>query len=165
MERFFSLEQLRILFVSVCSHILAFFTQTKGFVYALVIMFAFNIWCGMRADGVSITRCKNFSIGKFKNALVELLLYVFITHTIYSVMVMAGDAPEALIVIKTLTYVFMYVYLQNSFKNLIIAYPSNKAYRIIYHIIRLEFKRAMPSHVQEVINRVECETENDDPIK
>ena len=117
----------------------------------------------MRADGVSIARCKNFSFGKFKNALVELLLYVLINQTIYSVMAMAGDANEAIIVIKTLTYVFMYVYLQNSFKNLIIAYPTNKAYRIIYHIIRLEFKRAMPSHVQEVINRVEKET--DDPIK
>ena len=163
MERFFSLEQLRIIFVSVYSPILAFFTPTKGFVYALVIMFAFNIWCGMRADGVSIARCKNFSFGKFKNALVELLLYVLINQTIYSVMAMAGDANEAIIVIKTLTYVFMYVYLQNSFKNLIIAYPTNKAYRIIYHIIRLEFKRAMPSHVQEVINRVEKET--DDPIK
>lgn len=163
MERFFSLEQLRILFVSVCSPILAFYTPTKGFIYALVIMFAFNIWCGMRADGVSITRCKNFSFSKFKNALVELLLYVLINQTIYSVMVMANDASEAVIVVKTLTYVFMYVYLQNSFKNLIIAYPTNKAYRIIYHIIRLEFKRAMPSHVQEVINRVERET--DDPIK
>lgn len=75
-------------------------------------------------------------------------------------MTMTGDAPEALIVIKTLTYVFMYVYLQNSFKNLIIAYPTNKAYRIIYHIIRLEFKRAMPSHVQEVINRGERETDD-----
>lgn len=163
MERFFSLEQLRILFVSVCSPILAFYTPTKGFIYALVIMFAFNIWCGMRADGVSITRCKNFSFSKFKNALVELLLYILINQTIYSVMVMANDAREAVIVVKTLTHVFMYVYLQNSFKNLIIAYPTNKAYRIIYHIIRLEFKRAMPSHVQEVINRVERET--DDPIK
>lgn len=163
MERFFSLEQLRILFISVCSQILAFYIPTKGFIYALVIMFAFNIWCGMRADGVSITHCKNFSFSKFKNALVELLLYVLINQTIYSVMVMVNDANEAVIVVKTLTYVFMYVYLQNSFKNLIIAYPTNKAYRIIYHIIRLEFKRAMPSHVQEVINRVERET--DDPIK
>lgn len=165
MERIFNIEQLRILFISVCSPILAFFTPTKGFVYALIIMFAFNIWCGMRADGVSIIRCKNFSFSKFKNALVELLLYVLINQTIYSVMAMAGDNNEGVIVIKTLTYVFMYVYLQNSFKNLIIAYPTNKAYRIIYHIIRLEFKRAMPSHVQEVINRVERETEDDDPIK
>lgn len=26
---------------------------TKGFVLALVLMFAFNCWCGMRADGVT----------------------------------------------------------------------------------------------------------------
>nr|DAR11874.1 MAG TPA: hypothetical protein [Caudoviricetes sp.] len=32
-------------------------------------MFTFNIWAGMRADGVAIVRCKNFSFRKFKNAL------------------------------------------------------------------------------------------------
>lgn len=160
MDKFFTLEQWRLLFVSVCSPILAFYTPTKGFVFALLIMFAFNIWCGMRADGVSIKRCKNFSFGKFKNALVELFLYVLINQTIYSVMVMAGDKEESLIVVKTLTYIFMYVYLQNAFKNLILAYPTNKAYRIIYHVIRLEFKRAMPTHVQEVINRVDRETDH-----
>ncbi len=36
------------------------------------------------------------------------------------------------------------VYLQNAFKNLIIAYPKNKGFRIIYHVIRFEFKRATP---------------------
>jgi len=59
------------------SPLFGYLTPTKGFVYALVVMFAFNIWAGMRADGVAIVRCKNFSFRKFKNALCELLLYLF----------------------------------------------------------------------------------------
>lgn len=129
--------------------------------YALIIMFAFNIWAGMRADGVAIKNCKRFSFRKFKNALAELLLYVTIIHVIYSVMLQCGDNEAAMIVIKSLTYVFMYVYLQNAFRNLIIAYPKKIALRIIYHVIRLEFTRALPSYWQPIIERFQAETDGD----
>lgn len=129
--------------------------------YALIIMFAFNIWAGMRADGVAIKDCKRFSFRKFKNALAELLLYVTIIHVIYSVMLQCGDNEAAMIVIKSLTYVFMYVYLQNAFRNLIVAYPKKIALRIIYHVIRLEFTRALPSYWQPIIERFQAETDGD----
>ena len=50
----FNVDQIRIIFVSMFSSLLAYLTPTKGFLIALIIMFGFNIWCGMRADGVSI---------------------------------------------------------------------------------------------------------------
>lgn len=150
-----------MIFATSLSPILAYFTPTAGFMWALVIMFAFNIWAGMRADGVIIRQCKNFKFSKFKNALAELLLYVTIIHVIYSTMIQCGDSEAALIVIKSLTYVFMYVYLQNSFKNLLQAYPKKIALRIIYHVIRLEFTRALPSYWQPILERYEKETEDD----
>ena len=58
----------------------------------------------------------------------------------------------------------MYVYLQNAFRNLIKAYPKKIALRIIYHVIRLEFTRALPSYWQPMINRLEKEF-GDDPDK
>lgn len=75
-----------------------------------------------------------------------------------------GDDQAAILAVKSLTYVFMYVYLQNAFRNLIIAYPRNLALRIIYHVIRFEFARAMPSHLQPIIDRLEKEF-GDDPDK
>lgn len=69
MERIFNWEQWRLIAISTVSPLFGYLTPTKGFVYALVVMFAFNIWAGMRADGVAIVRCKNFSFWKFKNAL------------------------------------------------------------------------------------------------
>lgn len=153
-----------MIFATSLSPILAYLTPTAGFMYALVIMFAFNIWAGMRVDGVSVRHCKNFRFSKFKNALAELLLYVTIIHVIYSVMLQCGDNEAAKVVIKSLTYVFMYVYLQNAFRNLIIAYPRNLALRIIYHVIRLEFTRALPSHLKPIIDRLENEF-GEDPDK
>lgn len=153
-----------MIFATSLSPVLAYLTPTAGFMYALVIMFAFNIWAGMRADGVSVRHCKNFRFSKFKNALAELLLYVVIINVIYSVMLQCGDDGAAMIVIKSLTYVFMYVYLQNAFRNLIKAYPKKIALRIIYHVIRLEFTRAFPSHLQPIIDRLEKEF-GDDPDK
>lgn len=161
MDRLFSIDQIRVICVSALSSIFAYLTPTKGFLIALVVMFAFNIWCGMRADGVSIVRCKNFSISKFKNALAELLLYLVIIEVIFVTMSAVGDKDSSLVVVKTITYVFSYVYLQNAFKNLIGAYPKNRSFRIIYHIIRFEFKRAMPSHAQDVINRIENEIDKE----
>lgn len=52
MERIFNWEQWRIIAISTVSPLFGYVTPTKGFVYALVVMFAFNIWAGMRADGV-----------------------------------------------------------------------------------------------------------------
>lgn len=124
-------------------------------------MFAFNIWAGMRADGITLIRCKNFSFRRFKNALLELYLYIAIIHIIYSVMRQCGDVEVAQIVIKSLTYVFMYVYLQNAFRNLIKIYPTKIALRIIYHVIRLEFTRVLPGYWQPIIERYQREHDSD----
>lgn len=156
-DKAFTLEQARLLFVGTLAPMFAYYTATNTYIYALVVVFGFNIWAGMRADGVAIKRCKNFKFGKFKNALQELLLYVCIIYVIYSVMSLQGDKDVSLIVVKTLSYVFEYVYIQNAFRNLVIAYPRRMALHIIYHVIRLEFTRAMPAHIKEIIERYERE--------
>lgn len=160
MNKILNLEQLRLITVSAFSPILGYYTPTKGFILSLVVMFAFNIWAGMRADGVAIKCCKNFSFRKFKNALCELLLYLVIIEVIFTIMVSCGDKEAAIIVVKSLTYVFMYVYLQNAFRNLIIAYPQRVALHVIYHIIRFEFIRALPSNIKPIIERY---TKDGDP--
>ena len=157
-----NIDQVRVVVVSGISSVLAFLTPTAGFLLALALMFGLNIICGMRADGLSVTCCRNFRFSKFKNAIAELLLYLLIIEVIFACMAGMGDKESSLVVIKTITYVFCYVYLQNAFKNLIIAYPRNKAFRIIYHTIRLELQRAMPSHVQDVINRIEGELKKEE---
>lgn len=50
-------EHLRMVSASAISPVLAYYTPTKGFLLALVLAFAFNIYAGMKADGVSFTCC------------------------------------------------------------------------------------------------------------
>lgn len=157
MQRIINWEQLRMIVVTVSSSVAAYMTPTKGFIIALTIMFAFNIFCGMRADGVAVKRCRNFKMSKFRHALVELLLYLLIIETVYFTMLNCGDAAEALAVVKTITYVFMYVYVCNAFRNLVVAYPREKAFHIIYHLIRFEFRRAIPEYVSGLIDRYDRE--------
>lgn len=153
-------EQARLVFITTISPIVGALTPTMGFIYALLITFFFNIWAGMRADGVSIKRCVNFKFSKFRKALVELILYLVIIELIHGIIVSCGDYSAALVVVKSLTYVFLYVYIQNAFKNLIIAYPKNIALRIIYHCVRLEFTRMLPSYWKPIIERFENEIKN-----
>lgn len=161
MDRIFNMEQMRMVVVTCVSGALGFLTPTAGFLTALIIMFGFNVWAGMRADGISIVNCRRFKFSKFRASLLELFLYLIIMESVYTVMVACGDKPAAIVAIKSLTYVFLYVYLQNSFRNLVVAYPNKMALRMIYHIIRLEFTRALPSYLQEIIKRVEIEKEKE----
>ena len=159
MDKLINMDQIRLLITTFVSTMLAYFTPTYSFLYALMIAFAFNIWSGMRADGVTIVRCKNFSITKFRNALFELVLYLMIIEIIFSIMKNCGDERAALIIVKSLTYLFTYVYVQNSFKNLVIAYPDKPALHIIYHVIRLEFKRMLPEHWRPIVEKYQQKKE------
>lgn len=159
MEKILNFEQGRLISISCISPVLAYITPTLDFMIALILMFALNIWAGMRADGISITRCKNFSFKKFKNALCELFLYLLIINIVYTIFVKLGDIKVGQVILKSLTYVFLWVYAQNTFRNLIIAYPRNVALRVVYHIIRLEFTRALPSYIQPIIKRLDDEFE------
>lgn len=150
-------EQLRLMLVSAISPILAFLTPTSGFITALVFMFVFNIICGMRADGVSVSvrGIQRFTIFKFISALQEFLLYMMIIVVLFSAVTNMGDKDAAIMCAKTITYVFMYVYLCNGFRNLCTTYPKNKGFKLIYHIIRFEFKRLMGEHAAKIIEEQE----------
>lgn len=152
-----SQEQIRLLMVSTCSPILAFLTPTSGFLTALVFMFVFNIICGMRADGVSVSikGAQRFTIFKFISALQEFLLYMMIIVVIFSAVTKMGDKYAAIMCAKTITYVFMYVYLCNGFRNLCTTYPKNKGFKLTYYIIRFEFKRLMGEHAAKIIEEQE----------
>ena len=165
MTKIFEFEQIRLVIISALSPLLAILTPTEGFVIALIIGFAFNIFCGMRADGVSIARCKNFSWNKAQKAIFELTLYFTIIYAIYSIVYMCGDKEEAVFAAKILTYIFDYAYICNGFKNLIIAYPKNVTFRVIYHLIRFEIMKALPGYWKPIINRLNDEFDKYDKQK
>lgn len=149
------MENARNIFVAICSIFLAAFPYTANYVIALLVLFGFNAFCGMCADGISITNCKPFSIRKFRSSLIELFIYVMIVKVVNTVILLCENQSTALYAARIITLILCYVYLRNSFRNLVIAYPLNMAYRVIYYLVSLEFTKLMPANIAEIMRKVE----------
>ena len=163
LDKIISPEQLRMIVSVVGSFVMSVLTPTHNFIFALIFAAAFNIWAGMRADGVVIIRCRNFSFSKFKASLLELALYAFISCLLFTIMLLCGNPKEGVIVVRTMTYLFCYIYLQNALKNLVKAYPKQKAWILLYLIIRLEFARIVK--IDEILDLYEKHEKGQQEIK
>lgn len=147
----FSMEQLRLVCTIITSSLIAAVAPAGVFLLALSIAFGFNVWCGMRADGVIIHNCDNFKMSKFVNAIKEVILYASIILTFTLITYYMGRQEYGIYAVEVITWVFIMTYVQNSFKNLVKAYPESAPLRTIYLIIRLEFSRATPENVAKGI--------------
>ena len=151
-------EQIRQFFVWLTCSVVAALTPTAGFVTALVFAWAFNVWCGMRADGVVIITCKNWSWKKFAHACAELVMFLCIIWLVALITYFCGDIDEGLYACKTINYVFALSYFQNGLKNLCKAHPQNRSLWIIYLFVRFDFSKML--RIDTLIERYEEHVNN-----
>ena len=149
------MEQVRMVAVTIVSAVMSVLSPVNNFLLALMVAWGFNVLAGMRSDGIMITNCSKFSIRKFSDSIVQLVLYVCVLCGVQMVMYLCGDCDKSVYVVKTATYIFIYVWVCNGFKNLIRAYPKAKGLIIVYLLLRLDFKKIAPQHVQDVIDAYE----------
>lgn len=152
---FVKVENLRYVFVSMASVFLSVFPYTSNFILALLMLYGFNVFCGMCADGITIRNCKQFRIKKFRASLIELFIYVLIVKVVHNSVMLCDSESTAMYAARVITLILCYVYLRNSFRNLVVTYPMNIGYRIIYYTISLEFTKIMPEKLNEIIKREE----------
>lgn len=155
-------ENVRRLFIVTCAQIAAFLSPVGGSIGCVVLFSMFNIWAGMRADGVCVVsaRIERFSWSKISKAFTELTAMLAIIVLITIAMTMQKDQTAMQVIVKTFSYLVSYYYFQNSLKNLIIVYPKNVAVRVLYHFIRLEFKNAFPANVRKAMETAEKEIQD-----
>lgn len=146
-------EQIRAIGTLIISTLAAIISPTASMMTALTIACMFNIWSGMRADGVSIIRCSNFKWSKFGRALYEFALILVVIELVRGIMYLCGDADASLYPVKVLTYAISIYYFQNAMKNLVKAYPHSKELWILYLFIRFEWKKALPNNVSDKIEQ------------
>ena len=158
-------EQVRMVCTLLTSTILAIVTPTGTFVGALTLASMFNVWAGMRADGVSVIRCKRFSWDKFLRALCEFMEIMVVIELIRGIMYLCGDDGVSLYPVKILTYAACVIYLQNALKNLVKAYPKNKMLWVVYLFIRCEWRKALPTNVDAMLERYEQHVANNEKGK
>lgn len=142
-------EQVRAIGTLMVSTLAGIVTPTAGFMTALTIALVFNLWAGMRADGVSVITCRNFSWRKFGSAIAEFLIILLVIEMVRGIMVLCGDGEASIYPVKILSYAICFYYFQNGLKNLVKAYPHNQGIWIIYLFVRFEWRRALPSNVAE----------------
>jgi len=109
----------------------------------------------MRADGITIFRCKNFSASKLVHALGEFLLYITINLVLFATLNLQGSEELAPKMVTSVTWILVYIYISNSLKNLVKAYPTTIGFRVLYHLVRFEFKKMLPGYLKDIIARVE----------
>lgn len=158
-------EQVRMVWTLLTSTLLAIVTPTGAFMGALTLASMFNVWAGMRADGVSVIRCKRFSWDKFLRALCEFMVILVVVELIRGIMYLCGDDSVSLYPVKILTYVACVIYLQNALKNLVKAYPKNKILWVVYLFIRCEWRKALPANVDAMLERYEQHVANNEKGK
>lgn len=111
-------------------------SPVKNVLLLLLISFVFNIITGIIAD-VHINKAK-FNIKKAFNAITQLAFYaVCVVFLDYGARLI--DEPTiAITAVKWLTYVVVYFYLTNIFKNAKLVYPNNLAINFIYELLSTE---------------------------
>lgn len=128
-----STKQTMWLFITVVASI---FTPVKNILIVLFLAFLFNIIMGIITD-VHVNK-KAFNIKKAFNALSQLLFYfACVLFVDYGAQLLSEPSLGAL-GIKWLTYIVVYFYFTNIFKNASLKFPSSQAIRFIYELLSTE---------------------------
>lgn len=153
MENIFNIIGIKSIWAYLICAFTAALTPTANFVLVTCLACMFNLWCGMRADGVTNIRCKNFSWKKFRYALAELAIFLLVMELISLLVHLMGDASASIYMCKIIAYCISYCYIDNGLKNICKAYPTSKGLWMVYLIVHLDFKRILK--IEELINRYE----------
>ena len=105
-------------------------------VIILVILFIFDIVCGIIADRV--INNIGFRFRKFLMSIRFLCLYVVIIGIIYTLCYLQNDIQEGLMLLKTVTYVCSYFYFSNIAKNLHESYPKNRFFSFLFFVLSVD---------------------------
>lgn len=134
MELFF--ERTKDLFWLLMTGLASVFSPVKNVLILLLLAFVFNVITGIITD-VHVNKSR-FNIKKAFNAISQLAFYaVCVVFLDYGARLI--DEPGiAVTAVKWLTYIVVYFYLTNIFKNAKQVYPENLAVNFIYELLSTE---------------------------
>lgn len=137
--------KIKELFWILLSALVSVFSPVKNVLILLFIAFMFNIISGIIA-GVHVSHEK-FNLKKAFDAVTQLLFYAAcVIFLDYGTRLM--EEPEmGTLAIKWLTYIVVYFYLTNIFRNAHMVYPKNQAISFIYELLSTEIFNRLKSYV------------------
>lgn len=133
---------IKISIVALLGSIYSYFEPVHNPMKVLALVFVGDILAGILVD--IIINDDRIQIKKFLIAVAFLALYSVIIASVFVIGKLMGDMTEALIIVKSLTYVFASFYISNFFRNLKQLAPNNKPIAFLDYIFGLHIVRKMP---------------------
>lgn len=139
------IDKTKELFWVLFAALVSVFSPVRNVLILLFIAFMFNILSGIIA-GVNVNNEK-FSMKKAFNAITQLLFYAAcVIFLDYGARLIAEPEIGSL-TIKWLTYIVVYFYLANIFRNAHIVYPKSQAISFIYELLSTEIFNRLKNYV------------------
>lgn len=136
------LDFIKISIIALLGSIYSYFKPVHNPMIVLSIVFVGDIIAGILVD--IIRNNDRIQIKKFLIAVAFLALYSVIIASVFVVGKLMGDMDEALVIVKTLTYVFAAFYVSNFFRNMKQLAPNNKPIAFLDYIFGLHILKKMP---------------------
>ncbi len=130
------LLKLKELFWIVIASLSSVLMPVKETLILLFISFIFNIITGIIAD-VHVNKA-SFNLKKAFNAISQLTFYATCVVFLDYGTTLINEHQIGVIAVKWLTYIVVYFYLTNIFKNARLLYPANAAVNFIYELLSTE---------------------------
>lgn len=130
------IEKIKELYWLVATALLSVFTPVKNIIVLLLLAFIFNIMTGIIAD-VHVNKAK-FNIKKAFNAITQLSFYAVCVVFLDYGSKLLEEPSIGVTAVKWLTYIVVYFYLANIFKNAKLIYPTSNAIKFIYELLSTE---------------------------
>ena len=108
----------------------------------LFVIFMADMLFGVLAD--LIANKKKMNAKKSLIAFAYAAVYLFIIAKIYVIGERMGDKSEALFIGKWITYVFVYFYITNIIRNMLLLFPNSRQIKFLEFVLCLEFTKKIP---------------------
>lgn len=130
------LLKIKELFWIIVASLSSVLMPVKETLILLFISFVFNIVTGIIAD-VHVNKA-NFNIKKAFNAISQLTFYATCVVFLKYGTTLIDEQQIGVIAVKWLTYIVVYFYLTNIFKNARLLFPTSPAVNFIYELLSTE---------------------------
>jgi hypothetical protein len=132
----------RGIIIGVISSVLAYITPIYDLLICIGMSFAGNFLWGYVA-GIVVQK-ESFNLKKAKVAIYEVLLYVSIVACIFIIGEKMKNQEFVLKCLSLITWVLIYFYIVNIFRNLKRLFPKSRGIFFIYFVISIEFIKHFP---------------------
>lgn len=137
------MDNIRGLIVCSLASLAAYFHPIQNVLIGIFWVFLLNFVFGLLAG--LVRNKESFEFKKAFMCIIEACVFFVIIASVFFVGDYIGNKEGALQCVTSITYVLIYFYTVNIFKNLKLLFPNNKPIAFIHYVISIEFVTKIPN--------------------